>query len=158
MKKVILSFCVAGLLLVSSCTKDNVTTYGSWSFKGSSFSNALGGTSNGTGGATLDALATIPSGGQYSPSLTVRFPTQTLPTTSGTYTVANNNTILGSNQVLVEVGTTAGDAYYSTGFGSGQTVSVTVNNGKVSASGTNIMVLKSGGSDSAAVTFNISQP
>ena len=93
--------------------------------------------------------------------LTLSFPGSSLPATGGTYTVVNQNNspyTAGQVGILVTTDGTSQITYGSTGGNGAQTVSVTVSNGKVSVTGSGIMMDNSlRTSDSAALNFNITQ-
>ncbi len=97
-------------------------------------------------------------------ALTCFFYGAALPAANGTYSVALVNTPTGSitsNQVtlrLVRGGSF--NTYMSTGGDGHQTVSVTVSNGKITISGTNIEMAHYNSTlvtDSTALSFNITQ-
>jgi hypothetical protein len=139
MKKVIFGFVVLTLMFSTSCKKSS--TPNSWSFKGTTYTQAGCVGSPGT-------LLAVSSGS----SLTATFANGTLPTTGGTYTVVANPTT--SSQIGLEILVTATTADYASTSGS---VSVSVSGGKVSVSGSNVNMLNTNGSDSTTMNLNITQ-
>jgi hypothetical protein len=154
MKKVIFGIIVLSLIFTTSCKK-NTNPGGSWTFKSTTYSTTI---CVGDPGQLSASNGNASNNNTYS-MLYVYFYTAALPTTAGTYTVAYGNAPNSASQVGIEL-TTGGNAndYSSTGGNGTQTVSVTVSNGKVSISGSGIMMYNTvNPSDSSALNFNITQ-
>jgi len=159
MKKINFTIIILCLLVFASCKKNNPATsypYGSWTLNNTTFKvTSCAADSAGVDLAALDSLT-----GNPSCNLIVYF-NNALPTASGTYTVAIQNSLPAAGQVSIGVGYVAPSVlnnYISTGGGGNQKVNVTVSGGKISISGTGIEMVNIGlGTDSAALTFNITQ-
>jgi hypothetical protein len=153
MKKILFGFFVLSILFTTSCKKSpSPNPGGSWTFKSTTYN-----TNTCTGNGSVLTASTLTSSNTTTyGTLSVSFQTA-LPTTNGTYTV--NSYPNSASQVAVNLTTNGGTGIYSSTGGNGaETVSVTVSNGKVSISGSGIiMVTDPATSDSSAVTFNITQ-
>ena len=150
---------ILSMMFFASCKKSSpAISYpnGSWSLNNTTFKV----TSCTTDSAGIDLVALDSLTGNASCNIIVYF-NGALPAVSGTYTVANQNTLPAAGQVAVGVGYAAPSVlnnYISTGGGGGQKVSVTVSGGKISISGSGIEMVNTGlGSDSTALNFNITQ-
>jgi hypothetical protein len=157
MKKLLLGLSITAFMFTMSCKKDNSnpgsssSTYGTFSFKGTSY------TVNSCTAASQYLTAT--SGNvNTGPNLEVSFYGTSLPTSGGTYTVVHGGFPNSATQVGLTLNPTLTTVYAPTGGnGSNQTVTVTVTGGKVSVSGNNIELVGMTQSDSSALNFNITQ-
>ncbi len=159
MKKVIFGIIAVTLLMITSCTKNN-NPGGSWTFQSATYNTASCTTSSASATLTVSNTSTPAIN---SVSMVFSF-FNGLPTTNGTYTVLNANShILLPSGNWVVINASMGEAmtqqYYSTGGGNGpQKLSVTMNNGKISISGSGIELANTANpSDSSALTVNITQ-
>jgi hypothetical protein len=158
MKNTILFTLLSIILILGACKKNAPATLvfpgGSWSFNRTAFSA----TECDTAGATL--IATDSLTGNPDCLLSVSF-YNSLPVSSGFYTVASQGQTPGPGQVYIAVGYVVPSVlnnYISTGGNGTEKVNVTVANGKVAISGSGIMMVNTGlGMDSNTLTFNIAQ-
>jgi hypothetical protein len=150
MKNAILGLTVLTILFIASCSK-NPTAGGTWTFKGLTYDVTTCIAVGNNIGASSSANNNINTFG----GLTVYFPGPKLPTASGTYLVVDTTPV--GNQVFISatVGGAVDTAYTSNGLDS-QKVAVTVSNGKIAVSGSNISLINSSVSPAAfPLTFNI---
>jgi hypothetical protein len=157
MKRIIFAHLALAMLAFSSCHKSSTSASypdGSWTFNSVTFPVTACIANDPTLTAT-DSLAGTPSC-----NIIIYFDSL-LPVTSGTYTVVSQSIVPSANQVSIALGYVAPGVlnnYVSTGGNGTEKVSVTLSNGKLKISGSGIEMLNTGlGTDSAAVTFNITQ-
>jgi len=158
MKKTIFGIIVLSLIFIPSCKKNPGNPGGSWTFKSNTYSTT---TCQNPGAGILSATNLTNSNAATYGTLIFDF-FGALPTTGGTYTVVYNRS-LTSKQVHIEAST--GGAYgsiiyndYYAADSTNKTVSVTVSNGKVSVSGSGIMLHNYNNfSDSSVINFNVTQ-
>jgi hypothetical protein len=144
-------------IIVSSCKKDSSsqTNGGSWTFNAATYQAASCVADSQL--ATLTAVSNV-SGSPFS-NIVVSF-YHKLPDSTATYIVAREGNLSpGHLSLSVAYHTSTTTTYYTSVVGNGnQKASVTVTNGKISVSGTNIEILNLGGNtDSTRLSFNITQ-
>jgi hypothetical protein len=149
MRKIIAGVLVL-VLLVAGCAK-KITAGGTWTFLGNTY-NAT--TCIGVGNYVAASNSTNTNVNTFG-GITVFFAGTKLPTTSGTYAVVDTTPAQNQVNVVATVGGAVDTAY--TAIGNGQTVSVNVSNGKVSVSGSGILLQNTTISPATfPVTFSIS--
>jgi hypothetical protein len=150
MKKATFVLTVLTLMLAASCAK-NPTSGGSWTFMGNTYNV----TTCNVFGNYITASNSTNNNNTIFGGMSVSFPGSTFPKTSGTYTVVD--TVPTGNQVTI-LATVGGvnDTTYTAIGGAGQTVAVTVAGGKVTVSGSNIVMYNATAvPTSDTLTFNI---
>jgi len=154
MKKMLLPALVCVIILAASCKKEtntNNVSASTWSFKGTNYSGDTCELYNGF-------FEVWPNGNEISDYIFISFPNNSLPS-GGTYNVVNSTRFWSSTLNNVALVSYKGDSstYVSTGFGSNQTLTVTVYQpGKVKVTGTGIE-LKNGLNDSSGINFTMIQ-
>jgi len=151
MKKTTFAFFALSLLAIASCRKNGTTSYGSYSFKSATINvNSC----QPIGANQLSGWATASSISEQGLNITFG---GGLPTAAAIDTVVSGQ-VAGSGRVSIQVGSSTGILYQSTGYGSNQTVKVTLPNGKVSVSGAAIEVVnETDPTDSASLTFIVTE-
>jgi hypothetical protein len=145
--------------LLAACKKTTTTDIptgnagGTWTFKGITYQAPVCDTTSGNLVATVPTAKGQHAGGE----MAVDFYTAT-PNAAGTYSVIRGSyTINNATQVEVGITDINGVYYISTG-NDNATVAASINNGKVSLSGTNIeLVNLNNAADSSTLTFAINQ-
>jgi hypothetical protein len=134
MKRAILGLTVISLLFAASCAK-NPTSGGSWTFRGVGYNV----TTCNVIGDYIAASSSTNTNNTYFGGVAVSFPGTTFPASSGTYTVVDTIPIGNQVTILATVGGVNDTAYAALG-GAGQTVNVTIAGGKVTVSGSNLVM------------------
>ena len=143
MKKVIYVLLVLSFIVTASCNKTNGSS-NYWSFNGTTFNTS----SNQSQGGSYTFSSISPVGG-----LMIYFSSAT--PTSGTYTIGAGGASSSSTQVGIDLVTSSGTLYGSTGTG---LVIVTVgSNGRVAISGNAMLINNSGSNDSSSVSIHVTQ-
>lgn len=167
MKQALKGILIIGLLALLSCNKDKVTPgvpSQTWTFNSITYNTVECFADTVHNNLDLSANNGSVSDSNSYCALTCFFYGAAIPANNGTYTVALVNTPSSSitaTQVtfrLVRGG--ALNNYMSTGGNGNETVNVTVNNGKLSVTGSGIEMAHYNGTfvtDSAALNFNITQ-
>jgi hypothetical protein len=165
MKKNIFGWLTILVLLAPSCKKSNTNNGGRWKFRSTTFT-AMGCVAQPGSGFGYTSSISAGTSTAINNIINISFSTMELPAASASYSVVGNVSPIG-NQVNVNLtlGSSlstgqGGIGYHATGGnGTNQTVNVTVSaTGKISVSGSNIMMVNDTlPSDSAALTFNITQ-
>ena len=154
MQKTILGVLAAGLLLITSCSKNNSSPGNSWTFRTVTY-NAT--TCQGVA-STLTASNLSGSNTATYGTLECTFNGTTLPASGSIDTVVSgvptNNKQIGISATINGAST----SYRATGGNGIQLVTVSVSNGKVAVSGSGIELVNTGtASDSSSLTLNITQ-
>ena len=150
MKKATFVLTVITLMLAASCAK-NPTSGGSWTFRGMEYDVA---TCNVVGNYIAASNSTNNNNLTFG-GVAVSFPGPKFPTSSGIYTVVDTTPIGNQVTILATVGGVNDTAYAATGA-AGQTVNVTVAGGKITVSGSNILMYNATAIPTTdTLTFNI---
>lgn len=154
MVKTLTGILVISILAFASCRK-GADPGGYWTFQGSTY--YVAGCDTAAGGSLIASSANANNTYTYG-TIGVNFYGR-LPATSGTYTVVKFPPAAGQVAITVSIDGALPIIYNSTRSNGMETVKVTTaSNGFISVSGSGIeMINASGGTDSSALTFNISQ-
>ena len=154
MQKSILGVLALGLLLITSCSKNNSTQGNSWIFRTVTYNTA---TCQGAAG-TLTASNLSSSNVTTYGTVVCTFNGTTLPA-SGSIDTVVSGVPTNNNQIAISATINgATTSYRATGGNGGQLVTVSVSNGKVTVTGSGIeLVNTTTASDSSALTLNITQ-
>ncbi len=169
MKKVVFALVVGSLCFFACCKKKDTVTGPSvpaqtWTFKSLTYNTIECFADTNHTSPNLSANNGSPSDSNNYCSLSCYFYGNSLPATSGTYTVASLNTIdTSATSKFVMLRMVFGGSlnnYMSTGGDGNQQVQVTVTNGKIRITGSAIEMAHYYSTiitDSAALNFNITQ-
>jgi len=167
MKKTFGGILIIGLLTMMACKKDNSTPtipLQTWTFKSITYNTVECFADTSTNNLNLSANngSAVNINGYC--ALACYFYGKSLPATGGTYTVALVNapdTSITATQVTLRMVFGGSlNSYMSTGGSGNETVSITINNGKLNITGSGIEMAHYYGAaitDSAALAFNITQ-
>jgi osmotically-inducible protein OsmY len=152
MKKAIFGLTILILVYATSCTK-SPNAGGSWTFKGLTYDV----TTCAKVGNTLAASSSTNTNITTFGGLVVYFPGTSLPTTSGVYAVVDTTPVGNQVNIAETINGTGSTLYWAGGASHGNpTVNVTVANGRVTVSGSNIIMLNdTSAADTGALTLNI---
>jgi hypothetical protein len=158
MKKLSYIIALAGILFTMSCSKTKTNTSnpgGTWTFKSTTYNTISCSRIAGFGESLTDSAAVA---GSKTPTAALRFTFDNnyYPTADGSYVVSGLFTN-DPGAVTVEVHTPSGD-YASRGDNPIKLATVKVSNGKVSISGSSILMENLNNlSDTTRLTFNVDQ-